>query len=168
MMLVGSLSPITLDAQRIRGRFAVPEVSAALRAVGVASPAALLATWVTDREGLERYAGDAPAVTDDHPRIEYAGWVRRSEFPQVLQRLLTLQTEPPLIGADAALISDIGLERETLHTFYTAGLDAYYGDRDAWALHMQKAMRTDPDNPYYAWFGGGRRAPAPVPSRNAP
>ncbi|CAG2158813.1 fused MFS/spermidine synthase [Cupriavidus numazuensis] len=166
MMLVGSLSPIKLDPERIRERFAQPEVSAALRAVGVTSPAALLATWVTGREGLERYAGDAPAVTDDHPRIEYAGWVRRTEFPQVLQRLLTLQTEPPLVEADAALISDIGLERETLHTFYTAGLDAYYGDREAWALHMNKVMRTDPDNPYYAWFGGGRRAAAPAPSRN--
>ncbi|CAG9181215.1 fused MFS/spermidine synthase [Cupriavidus pinatubonensis] len=164
MMLVGSMSPIKLDPERIGQRFAEPEVSAALRAVGVTSPAALLATWVTGREGLERYAGDAPAVTDDHPRIEYAGWVRRTEFPQVLQRLLMLQTEPPLVEADAALISDIGLERETLHTFYTAGLDAYYGDREAWALHMNKVMRTDPDNPYYAWFGGGRRAAAP--SRN--
>jgi spermidine synthase len=168
MMLVGSMSPVTLDAARIRERFAQPEVAAALREVGVASPAALLATWVTDRAGLERYAGDAPAVTDDHPRIEYATWVRRVEFPQVLQRLLTLQTEPPLIGADAALIADIGLERDTLHTFYTAGLDAYYGDRDAWALHMQKVMRTDPENPYYGWFGGGRRAPGPAPSRNVP
>ncbi|MFJ4289353.1 fused MFS/spermidine synthase [Cupriavidus sp. NPDC089707] len=168
MMLVGSLSPITLSAAHIRQRFAEPEVAAALRAVGVASPAALLATWVTDRAGLERYVGDAPAVTDDRPRIEYAAWVRRAEFPQVLQRLLTLQTEPPLTGADAGLIANIALERETLHTFYTAGLDAYYGDRDAWALHMQQVMRTDPDNPYYAWFGGGRRTPGPAPSRNAP
>ncbi|MBP0630166.1 fused MFS/spermidine synthase [Cupriavidus sp. AcVe19-1a] len=172
MMLVGSLSPVTLDAARIRQRFAQPEVASALRAVGVASPAALLATWVTDRAGLERYAGDAPAVTDDRPRIEYAAWVRRAGFPQVLQRLLTLQTEPPLTGADAGLIAgliaDIGRERETLHTFYTAGLDAYYGDRGAWALHMQQVMRTDPDNPYYAWFGGVRRTPGPAPSRNAP
>ncbi|MBF6991134.1 fused MFS/spermidine synthase [Cupriavidus sp. IK-TO18] len=165
MMLVGSPSPITLDAVRIRQRFAEPEVASALRAVGVASPAALLATWVTDRAGLERYAGDAPAVTDDRPRIEYATWVRRAEFPQVLQRLLTLQTEPTVTGADAGLIADIGRERETLHTFYTAGLDAYYGDRDAWALHMQQVMRADPDNPYYAWFGGGRRTPGPAPSR---
>ncbi len=168
MMLVGSLSPITLDAARIRQRFAEPEVAAALRAVGVASPAALLATWVTDRAGLQRYAGDAPAVTDDRPRIEYATWVRRAEFPQVLQRLLTLQSEPPLTGADAGLIADIGLERENLHTFYTAGLDAYYGDREAWALHMRQVMRTDPENPYYAWFGGGHRTPGPAPARNAP
>jgi hypothetical protein len=118
--------------------------------------------------GLQRYAGDAPAVTDDRPRIEYATWVRRAEFPQVLQRLLTLQTEPPLTGADAGMISDIGLEREVLHTFYTAGLDAYYGDREAWALHMRQVMRTDPDNPYYGWFGGGHRTPGPTPSRNAP
>ena len=51
---------------------------------------------------------------------------------------------------------------------YTAGLDAYYGDRNAWALHMQQVMRADPDNPYYAWFGGRHRTPGPAPSRNAP
>ena len=76
MLLVGSLQPIELDAARISARFGQPGVRNALQDVGVASPAALLATWVTDREGLVRFAADAPAVTDDQPRIEYAPWVR--------------------------------------------------------------------------------------------
>ncbi|SDP49830.1 spermidine synthase [Ralstonia sp. 25mfcol4.1] len=156
MLLVGSLQPMTLDAAAIASRFDQPQVSAALRAVGIASPAALLATYVTDRAGLDWFAGDAPAVTDDRPRIEYAGWVRRQDFPPVLRELLDLSADPPLKGASDALYQDIRRERATLHTFYAAGLDAYRGDRAQWARDIDTVMRADPDNPYYNWFTGGR------------
>lgn len=158
MLLVGSLQPMTLDAQRIAQRYAQPEVAAALRAVGVASPAALLATYVTDRAGLDWFAGDAPAVTDDRPRIEYTTWVRRQDFPPVLRELLDLSTDPPLAHADDALFQSIQRERATLQTFYASGLDAYRGDRDQWLRDITAVMRADPDNPYYNWFTGGRPA----------
>ncbi|WP_420995267.1 fused MFS/spermidine synthase [Cupriavidus sp. 30B13] len=160
MMLVGSAAPIELDAARIAQRFAQPEVGAALRAVGIASPAALMATWVTGREGLERYAGDARAVTDDRPRIEYAQWVRRADFPLVLEHLLALRTEAPLSGADDGLRRAIAAERQNLLTFYGAGLDAYRGDREQWSRDISEVMRADPGNPYYNWFAGGRPGPA--------
>ncbi|SPK72322.1 putative Spermine synthase [Cupriavidus taiwanensis] len=168
MLLVGSMSPLALDLAQVRARFAQPEVAAALQAVGVRSAAALLATWVTDRTGLDWYAADAPAVTDDRPRIEYAGWVRPDAFPESLSRLLSLQGEPPLAGADDAFWRELRHEREILHTFYRAGLDAYRGDREAWASHITQALRADPDNPYYAWFVGGQARRAPAAPRNAP
>ncbi|WP_454710680.1 fused MFS/spermidine synthase [Cupriavidus nantongensis] len=168
MLLVGSMSPLALDVAQVRARFAQPEVAAALQAVGVRSAAALLATWVTDRAGLDWYAADAPAVTDDRPRIEYAGWVRPDAFPESLSRLLSLQSEPPLAGADDAFWRELRHEREILHTFYRAGLDAYRGDREAWATHITQAMRADPDNPYYAWFVGGQGRRAPAAPRNTP
>lgn len=156
MLLVGSLQPMTLDAATIASRFAQPQVSAALAAVGVASPAALLATYVTDRAGLDWFAGDAPAVTDDRPRIEYTNWVRRQDFPPVLRELLDLTGDPPLTGASDALYQQIRRERTTLHTFYAAGLDAYRGDRAQWQRNIATVMRDEPDNPYYNWFTGGR------------
>ncbi|MDQ0144018.1 fused MFS/spermidine synthase [Cupriavidus necator] len=168
MMLVGSMAPLALDAAQIRARFEQPQVAAALQAVGVRSAAALMATWVTDRAGLDWYAADAPAVTDDRPRIEYAGWVRPDAFPESLSRLLALQSEPPLAGADDAFWRELRHERDVLHTFYRAGLDAYRGDREAWASHITQAMRADPGNPYYAWFVGGQARRAPAAARNAP
>ncbi|MCO4864479.1 fused MFS/spermidine synthase [Cupriavidus sp. WGlv3] len=168
MLLVGSMSPLALEVAQVRARFAQPEVAAALQAVGVRSAAALLATWVTDRAGLDWYAADAPPVTDDRPRIEYAGWVRPDAFPESLSRLLSLQSEPPLAGADDAFWRELRHEREILHTFYRAGLDAYRGDREAWASHVTQAMRADPDNPYYAWFVGGQARRAPAASENTP
>ena len=157
MLLVGSMQPIELDLAQIRRRFAEPTVAQALGAVGVASPEALLATWVTDRDGLVRYAGDVPAVTDDRPAIEYAPWVRREEFPMTLSNLVELQTEPPVFGGDAAFGDAVKAERATLMAFYRAGLAAYIGDRRGWATEMNTVMRADGTNPYYRWFGGRAR-----------
>jgi spermidine synthase len=44
--------------------------------------------------------------------------------------------------------------RITLQTFYSAALDAYRGDRDAWQDDIGNVMRADADNPYYRWFVG--------------
>lgn len=152
MLLIGSREPIELDVARITARFNQPEVAAALREVGVASPAALLATWITDRAGLERYAGNALPTTDDDPRIEYGSWVLPGEFPQTLLDLMDQRTEPPLIGIDAALHAAIIREREVLGAFYNAGLYAYRGDHTQWAQTMDSVLQADGGNPYYRWF----------------
>ncbi|WP_454871918.1 fused MFS/spermidine synthase [Paraburkholderia xenovorans] len=154
MMLIGSMQPIELDVPRIESRFAQPQVAAALREVGVASPAALLATWITDRAGLAYYTADAPPVTDDRPRIEYAAWVRRDGFPDTLTHLLALRGEPPLLHADRAFRAALDAERGALQSFYAAGLDAYRGERDTWSRDIGDALQAQPDNPYFRWFVG--------------
>ena len=65
---------------------------------------------------------------------------------------------PPLAAADPALLEDIARERQVLHRFYSAGLNAYRGEREAWARDAQEVARRDPDNPYFRWFfgAGGR------------
>jgi spermidine synthase len=155
MMLIGSNASLTLDAARIRERFAQPDVARALREVGIASPEALLANWVADKSALEYYAADASPVTDDDPRIDYAPWVKPSEFPVTLARMLSLQSEPPLVNADSAFVDAIRSERATLHAFYRAGLDAYRGDRHAWANDIRSVLSEDHTNPYYRWVLGG-------------
>lgn len=152
MLLIGSFEPVQLDVPRIAERFGRGDVATALRQVGIASPAALLALWVTDRAGLERYADGAPAVTDDRPRIEYASWVRPKEVARVLPRLLALRELPPLRGADEAWLSRMAADRERLMTFYRAGLHAYDGDRLSWQQEMRRVM-DGVGNPYYDWFG---------------
>lgn len=155
MLLVGSLQPLELDAARIQTRYGQPDTAAALKAVGIPSAGALLATWVTDREGLARFVGDAQPVTDDRPAIEYASWVRPREVVRVLPRLLSLRTEPPLKGSSEALRADIELERARLDTFYRASLAAYVNDRETWGREMNRLARDDGGNPYYRWFMAG-------------
>ena len=154
MLLVGSLEPIELDAARISQRYAQDSVRSALQEVGVSSAPALLATWVTDRQGLQQFAGQALAVTDDQPRIEYAPWVRAKEISRVLPALLDLHRPPPLLNADAAFTERMNIHQQRLMQFYRASLHAYDGDRQAWARDIREVMRGDSANPYYRWFVG--------------
>lgn len=154
MLLVGSQQPMTLDAAKISARFQQDSVRSTLQDVGIGSAAALLATWVTDRTGLERFAADAPAVTDDQPRIEYAPWVRSQEITRVLPALLDLYQPPPLVNADGGFTERLQTHRQRLMQFYRASLHAYDGDRDAWARDIREVMQGDSGNPYFRWFVG--------------
>jgi spermidine synthase len=157
MLLVGSLEPIYLDVPRIIKRYQQPEVASALREVGIASPEALLATWITDRAGLKTYAGDALPVTDDQPRIEYADWVRYDELQRVLPNLIAVRTDPPLRCGDGEFVKSVAVERQRLLLFYQATLNAQSGYPELWARDMQLVLEGDNDNAYYRWFGGGSK-----------
>ncbi len=154
MLLVGSVSPIELDARRIAARFAQGTTAQVLDEVSVESPAALLATWVTGRDGLEYFAGSALPVTDDRPRIEHAAWVRRGEFERVLPSVLEVGTDAPIVGDDR-LLADSEAERRELLAFYWASLRAYGGDREGAAGALAEALAHDSDNPYYRWVAAG-------------
>jgi spermidine synthase len=157
MLLVGSYSPLELDSVQITNRFNQSDVSTALQAVGISSPAALLATWVTGRDGLERYAAQARSVTDDYPRIEYAPWVRPREITRTLPELLSLRTDPPLLDGDTVLRGEVTRQSESLLDFYAAGIAAYNGDREQWSEAMQRVMAVGDTNPYYRWIAGERK-----------
>lgn len=158
MLLVGGQQPFVFDAASIRERYAQPGVAQALREVGIASPGALLATWVTDRSGMAYYVEDAAPVTDDRPRIEYAPWVGRQAFAPTLRHLLALQGEPPVSGADETFRSDFARSRQALLAFYQASLAALDGARNLWAQQLDLAMQLDGDNPYFRWFAGQRNS----------
>jgi spermidine synthase len=129
-------------------------VRAALAAGGIASPAALRATYVTDRVGLERFAGAAPPVTDDDPRLESGGWGRPGELDRVVSHVFSVRQDPPLVGADAPLLEAIDTERLILMTFYQGVLHHYAGERAKMAQRIEQVSRAAPDNPYYRWFVG--------------
>jgi spermidine synthase len=156
VLLIGSMTPIEIDSGRVAERFSSEAVASALAEVGIESPAAVLATWITGREGLERYVGDAPAVTDDRPLIEHAAWVRRDEIERVLPRLLDVATALP-VRADDSMRGDIEAERRELHAFYRAALYAYAGDRPGAEIALAEVFARDPDNPYYKWVVSGGR-----------
>jgi spermidine synthase len=155
VLLVGSASPIALDGARIAGRYSQPGVRSVLAEVGIESPEALLATWVTDRAGLERFAGNPPPVTDDRPLIEHAAWVRRGEIGRVLPRLLALATDVPLDPGDR-LRPAVAAERRELLCFYRFSLHALTGERDEAAAALRDVLAYDPSNPYYLWVAYGQ------------
>lgn len=152
MLLVGSTTPMTLDVATISERFARPGVGTALAAVGIASPAALLATWVTDRDGLMDFVGSAPPVTDDRPRIEVAPWLRPGEMARVLPAVVSVTTDPPLVGVDAQFQAEVTRHRGELGLLFRALQASLEGDRAAAGASLGRLRRADPANPYYGWI----------------
>ncbi len=150
MMLVGSSKPLALDFLTIAKRMQDPGIDAALTEVGVDSAADLLATYITDRSGLEDYAGDAPPVTDDRPRIEYAPWVRPREILRSLPSLLALARPVPV---DATRAQNQAIQRsyEQLLSFYEAAYRSYANDTSSWSERRIDAQRAGA-NAYYDWF----------------
>lgn len=155
MLLIGSFEPMPLDLATIAERLKEPDIRNALAEVGIASPAALLATWIADRESLVAFVGNALPVTDDRPRIEYAPWVRPDAFVPVLIELFALRHDPPVGGADAVFEAELRRERNLLDTFYQAGVYAYIGDRQGWQSQMSKIAAAGSGNAYYEWFVSG-------------
>jgi predicted membrane-bound spermidine synthase len=151
MMLIGSLQPITLNPNQIETRFAQPSVKAALTEVGIQSPQAMLATYVTDRIGLESYVQDAPAVTDDRPLIEYADWVRPGELVRVLPKVMRTHTPLPLPKTDPWQ-TEIEQEQYNLWRFYQAELSLYQGEPNDWYYQISQVLQADPTNLYYQWI----------------
>ncbi len=108
---------------------------------------------ITDRSGIETYAGKALPVTDDKPLIEYANWVREDELHRVLPLLIELRTDQPLRGADDSFLKGMTVERQRLLVFYQAALNAQAGHPELWARDMKRLIESDGKNPYYRWFG---------------
>ena len=156
VLLVGSSSPLELDGGRVARRYSQPDVRAALTEIGIESPESLLATWMTDRAGLERFAGDALPVTDDRPLIEHAAWLRRGEFQRVLPRLLALATDVPLRSADP-LREGVEAERRELFAFYRYSVHALAGERGEAEAALRDVLARDARNPYYLWIAFGTR-----------
>lgn len=102
-ILVGSETPLTLELGRLRAAFATPETRANLERAMVESPEAFLGTFLLDRDGIARWAGAVPPITDEHPRMEFF----RSSGPNMAEReIATLLAHvngarPFVLGLDA-------------------------------------------------------------------
>jgi len=157
MLLVGSMRPMPLEVGRVVRRFERPGVATALREVGIDSAAAVLATWVTDRNGLLTFVGDAPPVTDDRPRIEVAPWLRPGEMARVLPAVAALATDPPLLGADTAFEAAVDRDRGELGLLFQSLQASLEGNEALMRDSLVRLRAADPDNPYYAWIAPAGR-----------
>ncbi len=154
MLLIGSLEPIVLNGPKIIEQFKSPKLADALKEIGIDSPESLMATYVMNRKGLEKYAGNALPVTDNQPRIEYSDWVRTDEIHRVLPELMMLRTNPPIEGVNQEFLSNVESERNRLMLFYQAALNGSMGYKEQWATDMQIVLKGDGNNAYFRWFGG--------------
>lgn len=91
-ILVASDRPLTVDWERWQREWAEPPVARSLMDVGFTSPYGLLGTYVAGTEALRRYVQGYPAMTDDHPRVEY--FLFNADRPFHPEDLLALSESP--------------------------------------------------------------------------
>jgi spermidine synthase len=115
-VLLGSDRPLRLDPERLRAAYENPATRASLASAYFETPEALVATYLLDRNGVERWSSGADLITDDRPRIEFFRRYGRAMSDWEIGTLLS----PPygaieeILGANAggALLSAIAAERE--------------------------------------------------------
>jgi spermidine synthase len=72
VLLVGSNSPITVDAAKLAGRIQAPRVRRQLSRIGVGDARAFLADLIMDDPAIRRFSEGAVVNTDDNLYLEFA------------------------------------------------------------------------------------------------
>src|SRR5262249_12540481 len=69
--LIGTETPLRVDADGLRDRLADPTLAAALAAAGLDDPGDLAALYVAGGAALRSATAGVPLITDDRPRLEF-------------------------------------------------------------------------------------------------
>ncbi len=146
LCLVGSLEPMAIPRQRIRLR--VENNSDFLRSFGLEQPELFEAAFLHGPEALRSYVLDTPALTDNHPFIQYHQGV---DSPDPF--LMFQPTESPMIGSDdPTWQAAVSSYRQTLSSLWLS-LWGSSGDKHFDWLTQAQLARTvhkgDPDNAYF-------------------
>jgi spermidine synthase len=72
LLLIGSKTPLRIDAARLAARMQHPRVQADLVRIGRPRPASFFDLFIAGPAGTRRWLGDVPAVTDDHTVVDFA------------------------------------------------------------------------------------------------
>jgi len=76
-VLLGTLSPMRIDFQRVKKLVERPDISADLAQISIQSVFEFLDCFVVDEEGLRKIGGDGPLNTDDRPSLEFGAAIKR-------------------------------------------------------------------------------------------
>ncbi len=157
LLLLGAEHPLRPDPAELARRMARPGVAGSLARIGFEGPPALLATAVADRAALARFAGDAPAVTDDLPLVEYFAPFGRHPRPGPVDGLVA--SPPPLDELlsgppPAAWREPFRRARRALLALHRSAWAWERGDAREGRRLADEALRLRPGDPWVLWSTG--------------
>ncbi len=134
LFLIGSQNPQSISYSGLEQALAnAPELEAGLGKVYLPNVPELLATYFTNKEGLEAFAGDAAVMSDDLPWAEFLApkMIFNRNVPDLLKALEPQRQSPLTIlaeetGNDWALKKEALALRHKAHLNDFSGLRAYY------------------------------------------
>jgi len=106
--LVGSATPVAVDAAAIGERMRDPTLAPALRAAGLVDPADVAVLYVTDASHVRAATAGAPLITDDRPQLEFtapAAYFHQQTLGRAALAWVAARLDPadgPIAGAPAS------------------------------------------------------------------
>ena len=156
-IMVGTMQPQAIDWELLNEKMTPPRVHRSLENIDMGNAFALLNTLVMDEVALQRYVGEGPFNTDDHPYISFVSPKGYSSGSwEVLEHLALHRTSAlSLLTAPSATV------RKKIEVYFKAGEYALEGDimrlqnRDrAAARAYQRALQMNPEDKSSAYFLG--------------
>jgi len=161
---IASDEPLQIDRDVLAMRMSEPLVADELTAIGLRSPAHLLATFVAADQTLATYLNDTPSLMDDRPRIEYynfypvkpirVGEIKRLREP--VERYLT---------AGSYGDTQLHVARNVVDAIWDEHEATAYGDVNTARSALRAALNLEPDNRYLQFLQRKQRAAAEVVAR---
>jgi len=161
---IASDEPLQIDRDVLAMRMSEPLVADELTAIGLRSPAHLLATFVAADQTLATYLNDTPSLTDTRPRIEYynfypvkpirVGEIKRLREP--VERYLT---------AGSYGDTQLHVARNVVDAIWDEHEATAYGDVNTARSALRAALNLEPDNRYLQFLQRKQRAAAEVVAR---
>lgn len=154
LALVSSDRPMVIDADAMESVFHREPYGSVLQAVGMESPATVLAGFVAGGETLGRYCGDGPLNTEDRPIIEFRtprlGELLNSRdlAAMILSEVNEIDEplSPPLLLANDQLAARIDRAHRARQLSRRGLLKKCRGDHLAAAVLFQQALQEYPDD----------------------
>ena len=138
-----ALTPAPPDSNVLAARIADPALAGALRAVGLAAPADLIACYGFGPETLARYTRDMSLVTDRHPFTEnYLAHPRLFDPFDKLRLLTLVEPPPPALAAAAGHPAALARARQ-------AAAEMWRGQMFKHPSQLFEALRLAPENRYF-------------------
>jgi spermidine synthase len=148
---VGSQHPLQIDLEVWRRRMQEPAVREDLAAIGIETPEDLAATFLAADDVLAQFVGDAPVVSDNHPRIEYFNLypLEALRYDVILESLEPVENY--LIGAapDSGALDDA---RVVAHSIWLEHEATVLGDAAAARKHVARGLEVQPGNRYLQYL----------------
>ena len=155
-LLVGSVTPLRIDAARMIERLAETDVRADLAEIGLDRPAKIVSALLLDEQAYDAFVGDGPVNSDRYPLLEFMAPRRAYRFA-LSQNLAALAARrsavEPWLDVPAGLKSDLppAVERASAatagllagHVIYQRGTFEY----SAALGEYRRAAALDPSDP---------------------
>jgi spermidine synthase len=155
-LLLGTLSELQIDFQRVKEIVERPDISADLAVINIHSVYDFLDCFVVNDAGLQKIAGSGPLNTDDNPRLEFGAAIKRDidiSLMNVLRKISDNHSPILLYLVTSGDANENEKVRGTLQQYFTGTghalqgiLGILEGDPDIMDQEFKMAMAASPQD----------------------